>query len=522
MQQLERRSGELRGESELATDLEILYGICHAFGSSPDLDEACASVDRWVRQAVSEEPTNLAIFIRDAEGGLSFPDGRCGGDDLPPAVRHAFKDKTPMFLHEDSDWGVALLPLVCRGDAVGVIQVSGPPAAVLRAWKVLETICSQFAMVLKKLEDRERASKDLSTLEQVTTLMQEIVKLNRPEDAVRVVMDACHLSGYKVAAWVSETDSDRLRFLGVRGLGKEGRNNIRSQMPLIDREEFWANGGRQCVTSRFAAAVGVQDIVVLGTKSAILALAGVRPGEAASLKILEELLEDVLGHVGVVALAHERNENLDLGLAWAAHEIKQPLVSVKMFVDRLMQMPTHSDEERAWLGRSFEEIERVISLIGDLLRWSAGGEIPNAHKFDLGALAEEVVRSFGSSRARILFDRPDAVIVSGDSGRLSAAIRNLIHNALSYSAGEVEVSVSRDEKNAVVSVKDHGPGVPPSERRKVFDPFVRGDIGLVTRQGSGLGLFIARQVAKAHHGAIWLESRGKGSVFKIGLPAESI
>lgn len=519
MQNLEEQ-GEVRTATDFALDLEILYGICHAFGSSPSLADARASVVRWVREAISEEPTTLSIFIRDVEGALSRLGGQAG-DDPPAAVREAFENKRPRFLDLDApEKGVAILPLVCRGRSLGVIQVTGPTSAMLRAWRLLETIASQFAMVIKNLDDRERAIRDLSTLEQLTSLMQEIVKLNRPEDAVRVVMDACHLSGYQVAAWVSQPGADVLRFLGVRGLGKQGRKNLRSQIAVIDRDEFSATGGLQRLANRFAAAVGVEDIVILGTKSAVLAVAGVPTGEASSLKILEALLEDVLGHVGVVSLAHERNENLDLGLAWAVHEIRQPIVSVKMFVDRLLHMPTRSDEESAWLTNSFHEMERLIGLIEDVLRWSVGGETPDARDLDLGVMVERVVRSFEPAEERISFSSTGPIAVLADEERLAAAIRNLIVNALSYSPGRVEVSVTRVEKDAVVSVRDFGPGISPSERRRVFDPFVRGEVGLLTSHGSGLGLFIARQVAKAHHGAISLESKGKGSIFKIRLPAQ--
>lgn len=515
---------EPREDPRLALDLRILRGMCHAFGSSRDVGEACREVTRWVQSALPDGPTTLGIFALDDRGRLDRVGGQTtGGRALIAARRAAVRAGKPRFVHlERSNRGAALLPLVCRGERVGLMQVTAPSPAVLGGWSILEAISSRFAAVLKNFQDRDRATREVSMLEQVTTLMQELVKVERPEDAVRTVMNACHTWGYQVAAWHSDSLATELKFFGVRGLGKEGRNKLRSQMRVLDRQELCDpnESGPRRLLNRFSAIVGLKDPVVLNTPGAVLILGGVPDSARPSLKMLEVLLQDVLIHVRTLSRAQARDQDLDLGLAWAAHEIKQPLVSVKAFVDRLLQMPARNDEDRAWLSDSFQEVERLIMLIEDVLRWPAGGEAPNHQALDLSGLVQRVVQCRPGWQGRISFETPGPVLVSADEGQLGAAIRNLIDNALAYSPDLVEVSVHRKKNQVVVSVKDHGPGIPIRERRRVFDPFVRGEMGLLTRNGSGLGLYIARRVAEAHKGAVYLESNGSGSTFNIRLPAD--
>jgi signal transduction histidine kinase len=80
----------------------------------------------------------------------------------------------------------------------------------------------------------------------------------------------------------------------------------------------------------------------------------------------------------------------------------------------------------------------------------------------------------------------------------------------------VDVRVHRGA--ARVRVRDQGPGVPPSERESIFDPFMRGTASHLARTGNGLGLFIARRVMEAHGGRIWLTSNRSGAEFTIELP----
>lgn len=468
---------------------------------------------------MGNEPSALRAFLRDDHGRLRQIAGR--SRDARGVIwqrQSAFLSRTPRFLHlERPERGVALLPLVCRGEALGLLEVVGPPASVLRAWGTLESISSQFAIALSHLDQRGGIQQELSMMERITDLTQELVRVNHPEDALRAVMDACHRWGYRSAAWVSNGQPNELRFLGVRGLGSDGRRRLRSAMGVIAREELSGAPGRKRVARRFSDAVGAKGIELIAPGDAVLILADVPKSARPALKILEALLADVLAHVEVVSLAETRNQNLDLSLAWTAHEIRRPLVSLRLFVERLLES-NQDEEERRWLSMSLQELGRLIDLIEDVLRWSVVQDDRRDDEVDIVAVIEEQARARDVPQ-RVSIEASGPMIVPGDGTQLAAVMRNLIDNALSYSPEKVEIFVDRTKKDVLVSIKDRGPGISQQERRYIFDPFVRGEMGRLIRNGTGLGLYIARRVTEAHGGQIWLESNGRGATFKVRLPA---
>jgi signal transduction histidine kinase len=122
---------------------------------------------------------------------------------------------------------------------------------------------------------------------------------------------------------------------------------------------------------------------------------------------------------------------------------------------------------------------------------------------------------------RVVVRGSKSATVLADGKHIRAAVANLIRNALEYSPYDrpVTVQVRQGQTSATLSVKDEGPGVPLAEREVIFDVLARGEAGRASRAGTGLGLFIARRVAEAHAGRIWVESTGSGSTFHLELPA---
>jgi signal transduction histidine kinase len=114
-------------------------------------------------------------------------------------------------------------------------------------------------------------------------------------------------------------------------------------------------------------------------------------------------------------------------------------------------------------------------------------------------------------------------VVDGVPRLLRRAIRNLLENARRYSEGPVTVEVVREGSHALVRVGDHGPGVPPSERERIFEPFYRLPGASERAGGVGLGLALVRSIATRHHGSVRCEDQpGGGAVFVISLPCHDM
>jgi len=130
------------------------------------------------------------------------------------------------------------------------------------------------------------------------------------------------------------------------------------------------------------------------------------------------------------------------------------------------------------------------------------------------------VRQYDPGR-RIKSKVPEALpLVKADPVLLAQLIGNLLDNALKYSDGAIDLTVSAEPQEMEVCVKDRGPGIAESEREEIFKPFTRSDRS--GRRGSGLGLAVCRAIAQAHGGRLMVRPRaGGGSVFYLTLPLDA-
>jgi signal transduction histidine kinase len=186
--------------------------------------------------------------------------------------------------------------------------------------------------------------------------------------------------------------------------------------------------------------------------------------------------------------------------------------------------------QRTYLGLMVSETERLTRLINNVLDFSKMEKGKRAYarkRLDAGVLVEAIVES---ERVRLEHDGfavsfangAGAAAVDADEEALEQAVLNLLSNAEKYSAGtkRIEVEVGRAEGWILIDVKDRGIGIPASEAGKIFREFYRVDRTLAAPvSGSGLGLTIARRIARDHGGDVEYRPReGGGSVFRITLP----
>jgi signal transduction histidine kinase len=148
---------------------------------------------------------------------------------------------------------------------------------------------------------------------------------------------------------------------------------------------------------------------------------------------------------------------------------------------------------------------------------------------DLVALAKDVIVARAALAAERKIDlglaRAAAVTTRGDAASLSMLLANLLDNALRYTpeGGRIDVTVDDDEGHAVLSVSDTGPGIPASDRERVFDRFHRGSHAGADQNGSGLGLSIVKRIVDAHGATITLDTGvdGRGLDARVRFPVVS-
>jgi signal transduction histidine kinase len=210
-------------------------------------------------------------------------------------------------------------------------------------------------------------------------------------------------------------------------------------------------------------------------------------------------------------------------LAVVSHDLRGPLHAIGLACEALRD-EVGGDASR-YLGAIERASQRAERLITDLLEASAieNGALMLARAvIDAGAIVRQTAGDFEllikESGATITTKLPaDATLVSADRDRVLQVLSNLMDNALKHARGApIEISLDRDAKNAIIAVRDTGPGIAASELPHVFDRYWH---GRTKKGGAGLGLAIARGIVEAHGGWIAVTSKqGAGTVFSFTLP----
>ncbi len=229
-------------------------------------------------------------------------------------------------------------------------------------------------------------------------------------------------------------------------------------------------------------------------------------------------------------------------LGLVAHELKTPVAVIKAYAELLesqMAEPELSSATRSVMREVIAHILDQADVMSELIE-----EILDVQRVQLGKLpleishldlvelarsaAEEVAQTTQARAIRVVaLDPPPLVHI--DRRRVRQVLVNLLENAVKYAdAGDVQVHVGRGEHDgrpmAVLSVRDEGIGLDAADLDRIFNRFVQAASGPVRgHAGLGLGLYVARQIARAHRGDVWAESpgKGRGSTFYLRLPLDS-
>jgi signal transduction histidine kinase len=244
----------------------------------------------------------------------------------------------------------------------------------------------------------------------------------------------------------------------------------------------------------------------------------------ASVALENASLSRQLRHSEVVLERANRLSSLGMLAAGIAHEIRNPLVAVKTFLDLL---PSRLDD-REFLTRfrdlSLSELRRVTDLIADLL--TLGKSTTTERRIvDVGATIEPVVRLMESTarKRQVTLDvqvEHGLPSVLADADQLKQIALNLLLNAIEMSPtdGVVTLALGGTLGGMYVEVRDQGPGIPAEQREDIFAPFFT-----TKESGTGLGLALVHQMVVEHGGDITVESTvGRGSTFRVTLPAAEL
>jgi len=217
----------------------------------------------------------------------------------------------------------------------------------------------------------------------------------------------------------------------------------------------------------------------------------------------------------------------------AAHQLRTPLSAIKWTLRMLLDgdLGVITKEQREFVEKSYNSNERMISLINDLLditRIEEGRFLYKPVLTGIESIVQFVVDSYQEEvekrKLKLEFKKPQEKLprVMLDIEKMRLVIQNLLDNAVKYtpSGGRVTICLKSGKKKIEISVKDTGVGVPKDQQERVFTKFFRGaNVMRMETEGTGLGLFISKNIIEAHGGKIWFESgKGEGTIFYFTIP----
>ncbi|MET9472777.1 HAMP domain-containing sensor histidine kinase [Streptomyces sp. NPDC002922] len=276
----------------------------------------------------------------------------------------------------------------------------------------------------------------------------------------------------------------------------------------------------------------VAAVTWLTTRRALRPVEGIR-AEMAAITASEDLSRRVPepdSRDEIARLARTTNETLTAleasvdrqrrFVADASHELRSPIASLRTQLEVGVAHPDLLDVPGA-----VTDTVRLQALAADLLLLARldAGERPGNTRLDMGALVHEEVSQRAGDRIPVTVSVPpsEPLEVTGSRGQLARIVGNLLDNAERHAESSVAVSVRTERGSVVVAVSDDGAGVPEPERERIFERFVRLDDARSRDEGgAGLGLAIARDVARRHEGTLTVTRSPEGGArFELRLPA---
>lgn len=237
--------------------------------------------------------------------------------------------------------------------------------------------------------------------------------------------------------------------------------------------------------------------------------------------------------------ANEKLQSLDKlkteFLSLASHQLRSPITAIKGYTSMLLEgsFGTVNDGQKEAIDRVFQSSQHLAKVVDDLLnvtKIEQGGMQYTFEKVDVEKTTNELVRELAVTASKKGLgltsqnDNTGPYMASVDAEKFRQIILNFIDNAIKYTEmGSITVSMSHVGKEVAIAISDTGAGISPETKAKLFGKFNRGEAGTMNTGGSGLGLYLAKEIIKAHNGRVEVDSPGigKGSTFTVYLAASN-
>lgn len=206
------------------------------------------------------------------------------------------------------------------------------------------------------------------------------------------------------------------------------------------------------------------------------------------------------------------------------HELKTPIAVARLNLETLQKRKLQEQQQQKLINTTLDEVNRLNSLCNNILfasQLDAGEYKISKNEVNISELAKKVYTDFNTRNSnRVLAgDFENNLYVTGEELLLEMMMNNLIENAIKYSHkhSTVEINLYEDRTGIHFTVKDEGPGIAEEERNEIFEKFYRvGNEATRTTKGTGLGLYLCKQIAKDHNADISVtDNNVKGSVFTV-------
>jgi PAS domain S-box-containing protein len=500
-QQLARTGGVLATELDPAAVLEEVVQ------QAPQLLEAEACAVRTLEEDELVVSAAAGKGAEDAVGSRSSASAWLSGD--------VFQSRSPLAI-EDASGDDRLLgadPILAAGYAAYLgVPLSGPEGALAgvlsvyaqrpRTWRPeeIEALLALAGNTSAALANAELYSRVSMEKERSVAILANIA-----DGIVAVDRDG------KVVLWNAAAED----ITGVPQEEAVGRTTVQVLQRQLESEDESAQPGQRLVAIQSG-------------------------GEEVWLSLSEAVMRDPLGSVSGRIFAF-RDISADRMVeqvksdfvAAVSHELRTPLTSIYGFAETLLRedVPFGDEERRIFLRYIASESERLTEIVDQLLnvaRLDAGDLQVELGRIDVASVVSEIVGTVDESGAmnghKVEVDLPqEPLAAQADPEKVRQVFNILVENALRYSpaGGKVIVGARRNADRVEVRVVDEGMGIPAAERERIFRKFYRAESAARDgAAGTGLGLFIAKELVTAMGGRIWVDStEGEGSSFAFELPA---